>query len=227
MVNILCVCVGILSWVFIPHVFENPHKPDNYEMLSKIGRLPKIKAFSALRPPEGEIGTVKNLYANFVSIESHKLVELNERLIKNYIGNFKYDYANIYIKGDFRVISSRALNDSDVITEGIAIKAEAFTTGTTTGKERGYPVWVEIILPNAPAESAEHTKPGDLIEINKNPYFASILHVQRLEGEYNDAILNLTVIPLVYESVWKPAHGPNFVISPPEKLNFNNQFPIF
>ena len=225
--NVLCICLALVSWVFIPQVFENPHKPSNYELLDRIGRLPKVKAFSALDPPDGGIDTVKNLYSNFVSIESHKLKEHNERLIKNYIGNFKYEYTNIYIKGDFRVIKCRALTENDVFPHGIAIQAAAFTTGSVSGNEKNYPVWIEIILPNAPAEAALHTKKGDLLEINKNPYFASILHVQRLEREDNDPIMNFTVIPLVYESAWDPAHGPKFSISPVEKLNLEANFPIF
>lgn len=226
LVNILCICLALISWVFIPQVFENPHKAKNYKILEKIGRLPQVKAFSALDTPEGEIGTFKNLYSNFVAFESDKLVELNQRLLKNYIGNFKYDYPNIYIKGDFRVIKCRALNESDVFTKGIAIQAAAFTKGSVTGNEKSYPVWIEIILPNAPAEAAQHTKRGDLLEINKNPYFASILHVQRLDREDNDPIMRFTVIPLVYESAWDPAHGPKFSISPVEKLNLEARLPI-
>ena len=225
--NILFVCLALVSWMFIPQVFENPHKQSNYDLLDRIGRLPKVKAFSALDTPEGEIGTFKNLYSNFVSLESHKLEELNDRLIKNYIGNFKYEYPNIYLKGDFRVIKCRALTENDIFPTGIAIQAAAFIKGSVTDKEISYPVWVEIILPNAPAESAQHTKIGDLLEINKNPYFASMLHVQRLQREDNDPIMNFTVIPLVYESAWDPAHGPKFSISPVEKLNLKANFPIF
>jgi len=225
--NILFICLALASWVFIPQVFENPHKQSNYDLLDRIGRLPKVKAFSALDTPEGSILKFKDLYSNYVSFESNELDEVNSNLIKNYIGNFKYEYPNIYIKGDFRVIKCRALTEDDVFPKGIAIQAAAFVKGSVSDKEISYPVWIEIILPNAPAESAEHTKKGDLLEINKNPYFASILHVQRLEREDNDPIMNFTVIPLVYESAWDPAHGPKFSISPVEKLNLKANFPIF
>jgi len=225
--NILFICLALISWVYIPQVFENPHKQSNYDLLDRIGRLPKIKGFSALDPPEGGILKIKDLYANNVSLESHQLDAINENLLKNYIGNFKYDYLNIYVKGDFRVLKCRPLTENDVFPKGIAIQATAFVKGDISNKEIPYPVWIEIILPNAPAEAAKHTKKGDLLEINKNPYFASILHIQRLDREDNDPIMNFTVIPLVYESAWDPAHGPKFSISPIEKLNLKARLPIF
>ncbi len=226
LVIVLCVCLALVSWTFVPYVFENPHKSKNYKILDRINSLPEIKAFSALNPPDGEINTFKNLYANFVALNEDNLEKHNEQLIKNYIGNFKYEYLNTYIKGDFRVIQCRSLTKDDLFTKGIAIQAVALFKSKHS-KEREYPVWVEIILPNAPESSALHTKKGDLLEINKNPYFASIIHVQRLEREDNDPIMNFTVVPLVYESAWDPAHGPKFSISPPKKLNIDLKFPIF
>jgi len=226
-VIILAACLALLSWIFVPYVFNNPHVSSNYKILDKIGRLPKIKAFSALDPPEGDISGVKSLYHTFRPLTSDKLELHNEELIKNYIGNFKHDYINTYVQGDFRVIKTRVLTKNDRFTKGIAIQAVALLKQSKYSEPKIFPVWIEIILPNAPASAAEDIRQGDMMEINKNPFFASVLHVQRIERVDDDPIMNFTIVPLVYESPWNPPHGSQFTISPPDKLNMSAKLPIF
>jgi len=110
----------------------------------------------------------------------------------------------------------------------VAIKVEALLQIDKYTKAQTFPVWVELILPNAPSSAAEKIRKGDLIEINKNPFFASVLHVQRIERTDNDPIMSFSVVPLVYESPWNPPRDQEkFNISPPLKLNIDSQLPIF
>lgn len=224
----LCFCLAAFSWMKIPAIFANPQDPDNYRLLDKINRLDPIKAFSALDPPEGDIANIENLYSKFGSLNAKELELLNENLIKNYVTNYKQQTLNTYIQGDFRVIKTRVLTQDDRFTKGIVIKAEAMLKVNKFTTAQAFPVWVEIILPNAPAGAAENIAKGDLLEINKNPFFTSVLYVQRIERTDNDHIMSFTVVPLVYESPWNPPRDKEkFNISPPQKLNIDAQLPIF
>lgn len=224
----LCFCLAAFSWMKIPPIFANPQDPNNYKLLDKINRLDPIKAFSALDPPEGDIANTENLYSKFGSLNAKELELLNENLIKNYVTNYKQQTLNTYIQGDFRVIKTRVLTQNDRFQNGIAIKVEAMVKMNKFTNSQAFPVWVEIILPNAPASAAENIAQGDLLEINKNPFFASVLYVQRIERTDNDHIMSFTVIPLVYESPWNPPRDKEkFNISPPKKLNMDAHLPIF
>ena len=224
----LCFCLAAFSWMKIPPIFANPQDPSNYKLLAKIKRLDPIRAFSALEPPEGYIANTENLYSKFGSLNGEELELLNENLIKNYVTNYKQQTLNTYIQGDFRVIKTRQLTKNDRFTKGIAIKAEAMLKMNKFTEAQAFPVWVEIILPNAPISAAENISKGDLLEINKNPFFASVLYVQRIERTDNDHIMSFTVVPLVYESPWNPPRNKEkFNISPPKKLNMDAQLPIF
>lgn len=224
----LCFCLAVFSWMKIPPIFANPQDPENYKLLDKINRLDPIVAFSALEPPEGDIANTQNLYSKFGSLNRNELTALNANLIKNYVTNYKQQTLNTYIQGDFRVIKTRVLNKDDRFMTGIAIKAEALVKVNKFTEAQAFPVWLEIILPNAPASAARNIAEGDLIEINKNPFFASVLYVERIERTDNDPIMSFTVVPLVYESPWNPPRNKEkFNISPPKKLNMDAKLPTF
>jgi hypothetical protein len=224
----LCFCLAVFSWMKIPPIFANPQDPENYKLLDKINRLDPIVAFSALEPPDGDIANTQNLYSKFGSLNRDELKALNANLIKNYVTNYKQQTLNTYIQGDFRVMKTRILTQNDRFKNGIAIKAEALVKVNKFTEAQSFPVWLEVILPNAPANAAKNIAKGDLIEINKNPFFASILYVERIERIDNDPIMSFTVVPLVYESPWNPPRNKEkFNIFPPKKLNMDAKLPIF
>lgn len=224
----LCFCLAAFSWIKIPPIFANPQDPDNYKLLDKINRLDAIEAFNALEPPDGDIANTQNLYSKFGSLNAKELEVLNVNLIKNYVTNYKQQTLITYIQGDFRVIKTKVLTENDRFNHGVAIKAEAMVKMNKFTKAQPFPVWIEIILPNAPASAAKSIAKGDLIEINKNPFFASVLFVQRIKRRDNDHIMSFSVVPLVYESPWNPPRNKaKFNISPPKKLNMDADLPIF
>ena len=223
----LCFCLAAFSWMKIPPVFANPQDPTNYKLLDKINRLEPIKAFSALDPPSGDIANIENLYSKFGSLNVKELDLLNNELIKNYVTNYKQETLNTYIRGDFRVIKTRTLNENDRFQNGIVIKAEAMLKISEYTEPQPFPIWIELILPNAPASAAENIIKGDMLEINKNPFFSSVLHVQQILRVDNDHIMSFTVIPLVYESPWTPPRSKEkFNISAPKKLNMDASLPL-
>ncbi len=212
----------------IPPIFANPHEALNYKMLDSIKRLEPIKEFSALAPPGGDIANIENLYSKFGSLSSQELDLLNKQLLKNYVTNYKQQTLNTYICGDFRVIKTRVLNEDDRFQNGIVIKAEAMHRASEYTDPQPFPVWIEIILPNAPASAADDIIKGDLLEINKNPFFSSVLFVQRILRDDNDHIMSFTVIPLVYESPWTPPRdAEKFNFKAPKKLNMSAPLPTF
>lgn len=223
----LLAILTVLSWVVIPSVFNNPHIPSHYKWLTAIGREPKIKSFEALEPPNGDIMETRNIYNKFFNFKENEIKALNDALLKNYIFNYKYDIFNTYLQGDFRVIQTRKLTKNDVFPDGIVIQAEAMVkTSNYSDETSPYPVWIEFILPSAPAGAEKTIHKGDLMSISKSPHFASILHLSHIVRPDDDSIIYLTVVPLVYESPWIPPHGERFSISPPKRLNLNAKFPI-
>ncbi len=224
--NILAFCLALLSWMVCLHVFNNPELPKNYHILKRLGRLPKITEFAALEAPKGTTADPKNLHSKYYNLTDNERALLNQQLIRSYLGNFRETLLNTYLRGDFRVIKTRALSATDFIQKGIVIQAQAYVQPDTYHPPTPYLVVIELILPGAPEGAVEQIIAGDMIEISKNPYFVSVLHTEIIEREGDESIVYLSAIPLVYESPYTPPRGEQFQLSSPPNLNLEVQLPI-
>lgn len=227
--NTLALCLALLSWIFFLSVFRNPDNPRNYKLLEWMGRLEPIAAFTALNPPSGDALNPTTLYKKYYNLTDGDRELLNKELIKNYITNFDDPSLNTYIQGEYRILQVRALTKDDIFQNGIAIQAQAIVKPDDFHPATPYLVLIEFILPNAPDSALDpHTiTQGDLLQINKNPYHASVLYVDRIDRDGDEPLISLSVVPLVYETPFSTPSGVKLNIAPPEHLNLEGAFPVF
>uniref|UniRef100_UPI003242DF66 hypothetical protein n=1 Tax=Rubritalea sp. TaxID=2109375 RepID=UPI003242DF66 len=227
LVNTSAFCLAVWSWVFFLEVFGNPHLPQNYVMLEKMGRLQKPKAFDSLTAPRGDTLNPRSLYKKYYNLNPKDISLLNSELKRVYVGNLKDATYNTYIQGQYRVLKTRTLGPEDFISNGIAIQAQALVQPDAFHPPTPYLVLVEWILPGAPASAVDSYQLGDVLELSKNPYFSSILHAVRVPRPGDEPLISLSCVPLVFDSKITTTRGKSFSITPAERLNLNGQFPIF
>jgi hypothetical protein len=227
LVNASAFCLAVWSWVFFLEVFGNPHLPQNYALLERLGRQQKTKAFDSLTTPKGDTLSPRSLYKKYYNLNPEDISLLNRELKRVYVGNLKDTTYNTYLQGQYRVLKTRTLGPDDFISDGIAIQAQALVQPDAFHPPTPYLVLVEWILPGAPSSATNSYQLGDVLELNKNPYFPSILHAVRVPRPGDEPLISLSCVPLVYDSKVSSTRGKPFSISPPERLNLNGKFPIF
>lgn len=224
--NILAFCLALTSWLLCLHIFNHPELPRNYEILRRLNRLPEIKAFEALEAPKGSAPDPKSLHTKYYNLSNKERSLLNDEFVKSYLGNFKENLLNTYLRGDYQVMKTRQLQSSDFIQQGIVIQAQSYVQPDIYHPPTPYLVVIELILPGAPAIAAEQIKVGDMIEINKSPHFASVLHAAIIERKGDEPIVYLSAVPLVYDSPYQPPRGDKFRLAAPKQINLNANLPI-
>ncbi|GAA5495065.1 hypothetical protein Rhal01_01235 [Rubritalea halochordaticola] len=227
--NTLALCLAILSWVLFLNVFQTPDNPRNYKILEWLGRLEPIEAFTALNAPKGDALSPPTLYKKYYNLTENDRKLLNKLLLKNYISNLDDTTLNTYIQGQYRILQTRPLTELDVISNGIAIQAQALVKPDDFHPETPYLVLIEFILPGTSNSATDPytISKGDLLQINKNPFHGSVLHVERIDRPGDEPLISLTVVPLVYETPFTTPSGAKFKMTPPEHINLEARFPIF
>jgi hypothetical protein len=223
--NALALCFAITSWAVCLHVFGNPELPRNYEILGKLGRLPKLKRYTVLDVPGGNSLMPRELYKKFFGTTPDQLERVNSLLMRNYLTNFDRPLLLTYIEGDYQVVNVRKLADGDFFNPGIVLRAQALVKPDDFTKPLPYPVFIEYLFPTAKTEAAQFFKPADILSVKKSPNCAAVVHVAKIMHEDEPALL-LTVIPIAYGS-YQIGDVASFEIEPPEKLHPAAGFPVF
>ena len=214
----LLLALATVSWFFSIWVFAHPEKPFNYKLLSRLEKLEPIRPWSVHTVPNGPILTANKLLEEYFYFSPEQLRVANDMMKRNYIRNFK-DHSPVYVTGTFHVLAARPLTEKDVFTQGWVVVARSNDIED---------VDVELLLPGLVSD-APPCKEGDPLLIEKKKTFASVVHVQRLDGERIQA----TLVSLLYQSV--PGKGGNAPaaddgeeskLSPPKKLNMEAVWPI-
>ncbi|MEO5712386.1 MAG: hypothetical protein ABIT37_02775 [Luteolibacter sp.] len=244
--NALALCFALVSWFVCLHVFGNPEIPRNYDILGKLGRLPKLKRYTVLDVPNGNAFAPKELYKKYFGITTNDLVRVNSLLMRNYLTNFDSPLLLTYVEGDYQVTDVRRLAKADFFNPGVVIRAQALVKPDDFTKPAPYPVFIEYIFPtereaaagNLRAKDTEPTlrerqvmdavagyfKQGDILSVKKSPNCAAVVHVDKVINEDEPALL-LTVIPIAYGS-YQIGDTASFTIEPPEKLRPAAGFPV-
>ena len=149
---------------------------------------------------EKEFSNLSGVYLNFQ----------NERLLKNYIQNYKIKNSIYYVKGNFKISNIRALNKSDLFTQGIAIEANSKKFPKTSAI---------FILPTAESQKLDDLIGSDLIL--SSDAFSSVLHLEYTSGEK----MLFTLIPIVYGN-FKLTNSQSLNLIPPKELNIEGNWPI-
>jgi len=217
----LLLALATTSWFFSIWVFAHPEKPFSYKLLSRLEKLEPLRKWSVHTVPNGPILTSNKLLEQYFYYSSEQMRVANDELKRAYIKNFK-EHSPEYLIGKFNVLATRPLGTGDVFTKGWVVVARS------TDLED---VDVELVLPGLESETPPY-KEGDALLIEKKKTFASVVHVQRLEGERIQA----TLVSLLYANApYKEGDEVPAVIdednqvvtlAPPAKLNMEALWPV-
>ena len=215
--NTLALCFAVVSWAVCLHVFGNPEIPRNYTILKKLGRLPELKRYTVLDVPNGTALSPGELYGKYFGLESEKRDRLNALLMRNYMRNFEKTLLLIYAEGDYQVSETKALGRDDFLYPGFAIRAQAMVKPDDFTQAVGFPVVIEYLFPTADENAVSRFSVGDILEVNKNPNCAAVVHVSKAVVD-DEPALQLTVIPIAY-GPYRVGDAEKFSIEPPEELS--------
>ncbi len=224
----LALCFCALSWLITLYIFQNPELPHNYSILRAIHCAPKLPIFTALEAPTGSSMRPELLYRHFAAYagkeNANKLKMLNQHLMRAYIQNYEEAEKPRYLEGDYRVLQTRALTPQDFIYPGIVVRAHALVQPDKLRPPGPYPVLVEYVFPCDQKAALTWFKPGDIMNVQKIPNCATVLHVSHL-GTVDEPIVNITVMPLVYGE-YRIGEQRVLQLMPPEALNLKGKFPL-
>ncbi len=223
--NTLALCFALVSWAVSLHVFGNPEMPRNYEILKKLGRLPELKRYTVLDVPNGNALSPSELYGKYFGVVAEDRDRLNSLLLRNYMRNFEKTLLLTYVEGEYQVLNVRKLEPGDFIYPGFAIRAQAMVKPDDFTEAVGFPVLIEYVFPADNPEAAERFDNGDVLEVEKNPNCAAVVHVSRAIADEEPA-LQLTVIPIAY-GPYRVGADKSFSIEPPVDLNPGASLPLW
>jgi hypothetical protein len=223
--NTLALCFAIISWAVCLNVFGNPEVPRNYRILKKLDRLPELRRYTVLDVPNGNALSPAELYGKYFALEGEKLDRLNSLLMRNYMRNFGRNLLLTYVEGEYQVTDVRKLDGNSFLHPGFAIRAQAMVRADDFTEPVGFPVVIEYIFPTADTAAADRFSSGDILEVNKNPNCAAVVHVSKTIADDEPALL-LTVIPIAY-GPYRVGDAKSFSIEPPAELNPANGLPLW
>jgi hypothetical protein len=223
--NTLALCFAIVSWVVCLDIFGNPENPRNYGILKKLGRLPELRRYTVLDVPNGNALPAIELYGKYFGLEEKNRERLNKLLMRNYMRNFNKNLLLTYVEGEYQVSDVRKLSLGDFMHPGFAIRAQAMVKPDDFTEAVGFPVVIEYIFPTEDKGAADTFSIGDVLEVNKNPNCAAVVHVSKMVVEDEPALL-LTAIPIAY-GPYRVGNAKSFSIEPPKELSPAAGLPVW
>jgi hypothetical protein len=223
--NVLALCFAVISWAVCLYVFGHIEIPRNYEILRKLGRLPELKAYSALDAPNGMALEPKELYQKFSGLGKQELALVNSLLMRNYLTNFQRPLMLTYVEGDYQVVKVRELGAVDFFNPGFVIRAQASVKPDEFSAAAPYPLLIEYLFPTRDLAAAAYFKPGDVLGVKKSPNCAAVVHVSKPTVAGESSLL-LAVIPIAY-GPYQIGTLRAFDIKPPLCLRPGAEFPLF
>ena len=182
--------------------------------MSKFDKLEPIEKFPKSAPPQSKIGfrSLRELMeTEFSNLSGVYLDYQNKKLLKNYIENYKIKNSIYYVKGDFKITNTKILDNSDLITNGIAIEANSKNFPKTA---------VIFILPALQDQNVETDLIGQDLTLGTD-IFSSVINVSTTANKR----MIFTVVPIVYGN-FKLPNSLTVNMSPPQKLNIDGNWPL-
>lgn len=223
--NILAGSFAVISWALCLHIFGNPEIPRNYAILKKLGRLPELKRYTVLDVPNGNALNPTELYGKYFGLSEDKRTKLNSLLLRNYMRNFDKNLLLTYAEGEYQVADVTKLEPGDFLYPGFVIRAQARVKQDDFAQSIDFPVVLEYMFPTDQTEAVYQFKAGDILEVNKNPNCAAVIHISKTIVEEEPA-LKITVAPIAYGS-YRVGEKASFAIEPPKVLNPASSLPIW
>ncbi|MEM7387358.1 MAG: hypothetical protein AAF514_20660 [Verrucomicrobiota bacterium] len=209
---VILAALDIFFWLFPAYVFRHPEKPMNYELLTRINRVPELKSYSRPTAPTGVTLGPKGIYDRFSGQSGRALAAFSAQSRSDYLRNYAAVQKVLYLDGEFTITASRELTEADFIKKGLVV----------TGEAVNFPnVSVELILPTATIPETRF-QPGNVVRLRKSAHYPVVLNIQ----SPSKARLSLSVIPLSFPAF--PIDGKQVVKTrPPESVNPKGKWPIF
>jgi len=206
--------LATFCWFFSIYVFSHPEKPLNYDLLTRLGKLPEVEQFAPNNVPTGKFKSAKDLYNRFYRFAPAHLKVKNDVLKRDFIRNYK-ESQPLYITGTFEVISARELTGTDPVTSGCVVRMRC----------ADFPnVDLEYIVPATEVVTIP-VEVGETFKVSGSGHFASVVHIDRFAAEN----ICFSVIPLIYPDFKNTPEegGEEFKVAmtAPEILNMNSQWP--
>ncbi|MEI6673913.1 MAG: hypothetical protein WCO57_01920 [Verrucomicrobiota bacterium] len=223
--NALALCFAVISWAVCLQVFRNIETPRNYEILRKLNRLPKLKAYAVSNVPTGTALGPKELYQKFFGLSKPDRERANSLLLRNYLTNFERPLLLTYIEGDYQVEKVRVLSAADFFNPGFVVQAQAMVKPDAYSAAAHYPVCIEYVFPTEDVAAAAGFKQGDILGVKKIPNCAAVAHIAKITLDGESALL-LTVIPIAY-GPYQIGTVSAFDIKPPGYLRPGAGLPMF
>ena len=221
--NLLAAAFAVISWTTCLYIFNYPERPQNYEILRKLKRLPPVTEFAPKECPDGDPADPKTAFTKFFPLKDKRLDAYNLVRKRDYLTNYKEPSAPTYVEGNFIVSHVRKLTAADFFHPGLAIRAQALVETGETDEAASYPVVIELLLPTAEEPARDYFKPDDTITLSRATHRAAVIAYTKL-GTHEEPLICLTVIPLSYGHYLSP-DGETLPLSPPDPLNLSASFP--
>lgn len=203
--------LATFCWFFSIMVFKYPEKPFNYRLLTKLEKLDPIKKFDPLLIPKGNFLAPRDLLKKYYDYNPEQLQVVNDLLKRSYILNYSEE-SPVYVKGNYIVVSARALAVGDFVDKGWIVRLRS------TELED---VEVEFLFPGTGIEAAPYHE-GDSIALDNKTTFGSVIHVER---NYATDGLCATVVPIAYGE-FAVGDQQKVELVPPTVLNVAAALPI-
>ncbi len=183
---VLGIC-AVLSWFFSIYIFDNPHQPLPYRILTNLEKIEPPMRFKAESPPQGRFRSPRFLYEeDYAGFEQRHLDHINGILLRDYLENFKRAESVTYVKGTFVTEQVSTLGPDDMFQNGLVWHGHA----------EGFPnAKIRVVLPTG------GKTPATLIPLDtpfklEGQFFAALIHVAKSD----DDTMTFTLIPIVYGS---------------------------
>jgi hypothetical protein len=208
---LMTVLVGLvcLVWFYTISIFEQPEKPEHYEMLVKLKKIEPLRQFSSLTVPKGKFRDSKETMLWAFGMTPDQFEVANRYMLRNYIKNFERADSN-YITGSYEVIHTRKLSSQDLISSGLLISLKSTDIDE---------LFLEIILPGE-SQTPTHWPKGKLWQLNAQ-HALNIINVSKLSSEQ----ICVSALPITYQFKINQ-DSQTLKCSSPDILNLKTNWPL-
>lgn len=214
---LLLIGVAAGCWIGSFYVFGHPEDPRFYKLLRKMGKIDSPKRFEVTAAPPGEFISATKLFEKYGKYTRLELQKENDELLRNYIKNFRETKKlTPYITGHFNIFDTYELKKGDMFPSGIVALGQSIDFPQVI-IEHTYPAVKEQVR-----AGLAMLQPGFDLTIERTNDLSAIIHIEKIE----DGRLQVTLVPLRYDT-YAVKHGVgSFTLEPPADLDMAGGVPI-
>ncbi len=216
-VILLLVGIAIGCWIGSFYVFGHPEKAVSYSLLTRLKKLDPPKRFELTSAPRGQFLNPDKLLEKYGAMTPRELDRQNEQLLRDFIRNYKLSPELVtYVVGDFNILDSYELKESDFFPSGVVVVAEA--------KQNKNVLLEHVFTADAKVVPILHRMllTGLDLQLNRGLDLSALLNIKRLD----DGRMQFTAIPIVYGSYATTSGPGTFSLDPPKTLNVAMGLPV-